>query len=304
MNSKFDTSKPTILLNSHHDTVKPNESYTRNPYLASIEDGKLYGLGSNDAGGSLVALIAVYIHFNSKTNLPFNIIFAASAEEENSGKNGFESIIAHLPKINLAIVGEPTCMKLAIAEKGLLVIDAISHGIAGHVAHSNTINAITSALKDIETLNALTFEKKSNFLGDVKLSVTQIYGGKQHNVVPDTCSFVIDVRINDCYSNQEVFDIIQSNIQSTLKARSFHLNPSSIPIDHSIVNVANKLDIPLFGSNTLSDQALMPFPSVKIGPGDSIRSHTADEFIYVDEIKTGIKKYIHLINNLANETLG
>lgn len=305
MNSHFHSHKPTILLNSHHDTVKPNGAYTKNPFKAEISEGKLYGLGSNDAGGALVALIGAFLVLQDQTDLSCNLVLAATSEEEISGKNGIESIIPLLPKIDAAIVGEPTLMQLAIAEKGLLVIDAYSIGKAGHAAHNDAFSAIYSAAKDIQTIREFEFPEISETLGRVKATVTQIDAGKQHNVVPDTCHFVIDIRVTDAYSNQEVFQILDEITESRLEARSFRLNSSTIETNHPLVGAGRKLGLSTYGSPTISDQALMPFPSVKIGPGDSLRSHAADEFIFLREIEEGLATYVQLITTLYNhETLG
>ena len=288
---------PIILLNSHHDTVKPVNGWTRDPFSADIIDGKLYGLGSNDAGGALVSLIATFCFFYDK-KLPFNLILAATAEEEISGVNGIASILPHLPSITVGIVGEPTLMQMAVAEKGLMVIDGIAHGKAGHAARNEGVNAIYKALTDIEKIKNFKFEKKSNWLGEVKMTVTQIEAGTQHNVVPDTCKFVIDIRSNECYANAEIFEILQKQVESELKPRSFRLNSSKIALNHPLILRGIEMGLSHYGSPTLSDQALMPFDTLKIGPGDSARSHTADEFIYVNEIEEGIKTYIDLLENL------
>ncbi|MAX82140.1 MAG: acetylornithine deacetylase [Crocinitomicaceae bacterium] len=297
--NKFHTAvKPYVLLNSHHDTVKPNKGYTRDPFEASIENNTLYGLGSNDAGGCLVSLLALFIHFYEKENLNYNLIFAATAEEENSGPNGIRSVIPQLPEINFAVVGEPTQMNLAIAEKGLMVIDGTATGVSGHAAHENTVNAIYKALEDIAWIKDYQFEKVSAILGKVKMNVTQINAGTQHNVVPAECHFVIDVRVNEHYSNQEIFDTLQVNTQSELKARSFRHSSSSIPLEHPIVQAGIALGRSTYGSPTLSDQAALTCPSLKLGPGDSTRSHQADEYILVSEIEEGIELYIQLFCSL------
>lgn len=290
----FRDDQPTILLNSHHDTVKPNSSYTLDPFEAIEKDGKLYGLGSNDAGGALVSLLATFIYFYE---LPakFNFIFAATAEEEISGKNGIELVLPELGRIDFAIVGEPTLMQLAIAEKGLLVIDCIAHGKSRHAAREEGENAIYKALKDIHWFQTYRFPKVSETLGPVKMSVTVIHSGTQHNVVPDKCEFTVDIRITDAYTNTEVLDIIREHISAEVKPRSLRLTPSSIPKDHPIVKAGLALGRTTYGSPTTSDQALMNFPSLKLGPGDSARSHTADEFIYLNEIKEGIELYINML---------
>ncbi|MEM8525094.1 MAG: M20 family metallo-hydrolase [Bacteroidota bacterium] len=298
-NKHFDSNKPSILLNSHHDTVKAAASYTRNPYDASIEDGKLYGLGSNDAGGALVTLLATFLHFYDREDLAYNLIFAASAEEEISGKNGIALLLPELGEIVVGIVGEPTLMQMAVAEKGLMVVDGIARGKSGHAAREEGENAIHKAIQDIEYIKNLELEKVSPLLGKTKMTVTQINAGTQHNVVPDECSFVIDVRTNECYSNQEVFEILQANTRSKLKARSFRLNSSSIPLDHPLVKRGKVLGRSSYGSPTLSDQALMSFPTLKMGPGDSARSHTADEFIYTKELEEAFVIYKQLLENLV-----
>jgi len=296
-NLSFNASKPSVLLNSHHDTVKPNSAYTLNPFEPIEKDGKLYGLGSNDAGGCLVSLLAVFLHFYSKEDLPFNLICAATAEEEISGVNGIESILNELGNISLAIVGEPTQMNLAIAEKGLLVLDCIAHGKPGHAARNEGDNAIYKAMRDIEWFNTFLFPKTSELFGPVKMNVTVIKAGTQHNVVPGTCEFVVDIRLNEKYSHEEILTIIKQNVECEVKPRSTRIKPSSIPASHPIVRAAESIGLKTFGSPTTSDQALMNFPSVKIGPGDSARSHSADEFVYVEEIKEGISTYIRLIDS-------
>jgi acetylornithine deacetylase len=300
-NKYFDERRPTILLNSHHDTVKPNKGYTNDPFEANCKDGKLYGLGSNDAGGSLVSLMALFVHFYAQKDLNYNLIIAATAEEENSGSNGIKRLLPILPKIDFALVGEPTEMQLAIAEKGLLVIDAYADGIAGHAAHDNTENAIYKAVQDIEWIKSFEFPEKSDFLGGVKMSVTQINAGEQHNLVPAECHFVIDVRVNECYTNQQVLKCIDTNTSSKLKARSFNLNSSSIPFEHPIVKAGINLGRQVYGSPTLSDQANLNCPSLKLGPGKSSRSHSSNEFIYINEIEEGITLYINLVNNLLKK---
>jgi acetylornithine deacetylase len=301
INRHYDVQKPTLLLNSHHDTVKPNAGYTRNPFAPSIEDGKLYGLGSNDAGGALVALIATFLHFESQENLPFNLVLAATAEEEISGSGGIESIWNDLPKIDFAIVGEPTGMNIAIAEKGLLVLDCVSIGKAGHAAREEGDNAIYKAMKDIEWFRTFKFPRTSATLGDIKMSVTIIQAGHAHNQVPEACKFTVDCRVTDAYSLEEVIDIIRQNVSCEVKPRSIRLRPSGIDVEHSLIKAGRQLKKEMYGSPTTSDQALIPVPSVKMGPGDSARSHAADEFIYLDEIKNGILDYIQLITVLTEE---
>jgi acetylornithine deacetylase len=297
-NARFDNKKPTILLNSHHDTVKPNPGYTRDPFAPAVEGGKLYGLGSNDAGGPLVALISVFLFFYPKENLAYNLCLAATAEEEISGKNGIELILPKLGKLDFAIVGEPTQMQLAVAEKGLMVLDCTSHGQAGHAARDEGENAIYKAMKDVEWFRTYRFPKESKLLGPVKLSVTVISAGTQHNVVPASCTFTVDVRTTDAYTNQEALDIIQRHVSCDVVARSTRLNPSSIDSDHPVVKAGRLLGMTTFGSPTLSDQALLNIPSLKLGPGDSARSHSADEFIFVEEIGHGITNYIQLLSSV------
>jgi len=289
---------PTLLLNSHHDTVKPVTGWQRDPFLPNVENRTLYGLGSNDAGASLVSLAATFLHFYDQKDIPLNLIFLASAEEEISGKNGVEAALPKLGKIDFGIVGEPTEMKMAIAEKGLMVIDGIANGKAGHAARNEGDNAIYHALRDIDFLQNLSFEKISPQLGPTKISVTQINAGTQHNVVPDKCQFVVDVRTTEAYSNTEVLNFLNKNTYSTLTARSVRLEPSGIAIQHPLVQAGTKLGISNFGSATLSDQALMSFPTLKMGPGNSNRSHTADEFILLSEIEEGIEIYGQLLSKL------
>ena len=292
--------RPTILLNSHHDTVKPVASWVLEPFTPLQKDGKLYGLGSNDAGGPLVALLHTFLLLNAMKDREYNLVFAATAEEEISGENGIVITLPELNRIDLALVGEPTQMQMAVAEKGLMVIDATAKGVSGHAARNEGVNAIYIAMQDIEWLRTYRFPKKSAVLGEINLAVTQINAGTQHNVVPDTCTFVIDVRTHEKYTNQEVFDILQQHTQSELNARSFRLNASGIPLDHPIVQRGQQLGMHYFGSPTLSDQALMQgLPTLKIGPGDSARSHTADEFIFIDEIKQGITQYVALLRGLV-----
>ena len=297
-NQFYDASKPTILLNSHHDTVKPNASYTLNPFEAIEKDGKLYGLGSNDAGGCLVSLIATFLYFYNQENLKYNLVLAATAEEEISGFNGIESIFKKLGPIDFAIVGEPTEMNLAIAEKGLLVLDCVAKGTSSHAAHPNHDNAILNALDDIQWFNTYKFDKVSDLLGEVKMTVTIINSGSQHNVVPDSCQFTVDVRTTEMYSNTEIFDIIQQNIRSKVTPRSLRLNSSSIPLSHPFVQAGLKMGRTYYGSPTSSDQAVIPCPSLKMGPGLSTRSHSSDEFIYVEEIKEAIRIYNSVLTQI------
>ena len=299
-NKYFDADKPTILLNSHHDTVKPNKGYTLDPFSPVEKDEKLFGLGSNDAGGSLVSLIATFLYFYEKENLKYNLILAATAEEEISGHNGIEALLPHLDKIDFGIVGEPTQMNMAVAEKGLMVLDCIATGRAGHAAREEGDNSIYKAIADIEWFNSYKFDKVSDLLGPIKMSVTVIEtDNKAHNVVPAQCKFVVDCRVNELYSFEELMDTIKSHVKSEVNPRSTRLRSSSIPLDHPLVKAGLKLGKKYYGSPTTSDKALMPFPTLKIGPGDSARSHTADEYIYIDEIKEGIELYIQLLNQLV-----
>lgn len=298
VNRYYDPAKRTILLNSHHDTVKPNPGYTRNPFSPDVEDGKLYGLGSNDAGGCLVSLIAVFRYFYDKKDLKYNLCIAATAEEEISGKNGIESLIPDLGTLDFVIVGEPTLMDLAIAERGLMVLDCVAHGKAGHAAREEGENAIYNALKDIEWFRMFKFAKESELFGPIKMSVTVINAGSQHNVVPAKCEFTVDVRVTDAYRNEEVLEIIKQHVDCDVTARSTRLKPSSISKEHPFVQVGLAIGKKTYGSPTTSDQALLDITSVKIGPGDSARSHMADEFIYVDEIKKGVNTYIQILERL------
>jgi len=289
--------KKRILLNSHIDTVKVSSSWIHNPFEPVRKEGKLYGLGSNDAGASVVSLLMTYKHLSQFEN-QFDLIYAASAEEEISGQNGIVKVIEEIGEVDLAIVGEPTGMQMAIAEKGLMVIDGLATGVAGHAAREEGLNAIYIALKDIERIKEFNFHKVSDLLGKTKATVTVINGGSQHNVIPDQCKFVIDIRANELYSLHEIHSLLQSDVKSTLTPRSFRLKPSYIDHHHPIVIKGKSMGLSCFGSPTLSDQALMPYMSVKIGPGQSSRSHTSDEYIEMDEIKQGIKTYIELLNGL------
>lgn len=297
-NKYFDPAKKTILLNSHHDTVKPNSNYTKDPFSPTIENNKLFGLGSNDAGGALVSLLATFTYFYQKEHLNYNLIFVASAEEENSGPNGLNSVLQLLPPIDFAIVGEPTLMQLAIAEKGLLVLDCVAQGTSAHAAHGIGDNAIYNAIEDILWFKSFEFPKISETLGKVKMTVTQINAGNQHNVIPGNCSFVVDIRVTDAYTNTEVLETIKNNVKCNVTPRSLHLNSSSIPKNHPIVSAGKKWGRKTYGSPTLSDQAVLSCPSLKLGPGDSFRSHTANEFIYLNEIAESIDLYIKILNEI------
>ena len=298
-NKHFDETRQTILLNSHHDTVKPNKGYTLDPFSPLENENKLFGLGSNDAGGALVSLIATFLHYYESENLKYNLIIAASAEEEISGKNGIEVLLPNLGNIDCAIVGEPTQMQMAVAERGLLVIDCVTEGKAGHAAREEGVNAIYKAIKDIEWFKTYRFPKNSELLGPVKMSVTSIYSeNKSHNITPSQCSFVADVRVNELYTFEEVINTIKENVESNIIPRSTRLRSTSISMDHPLVTAGLTLGRSYYGSPTTSDKALMPFPALKLGPGDSARSHIADEFIYLDEIKTGIELYIKLLQQI------
>jgi acetylornithine deacetylase len=297
-NRYFDESKPTILLNSHHDTVRPNKGYTLDPFSPIEKDGKLFGLGSNDAGGCLVSLIATFIYYYNQPNLKYNLIIAASAEEEISGHNGVEILLPRLPKIDFGIVGEPTLLNMAVAEKGLLVLDCTAHGRAGHAAREEGDNAIYKAMADMEWFRTYRYDRVSSLLGPMKMSVTIVNAGSQHNVVPNECRFTVDVRVNELYTFEEVLGIIKQNVQSDVQPRSSRLRSTSIPVDHPLIQAGVALGRTYYGSPTTSDKALMNFPTLKMGPGDSARSHSADEFIYVEEIGAGIEMYIELLEKL------
>lgn len=297
-NHFFDPTLPTVLLNSHHDTVKPNASWTLDPFEPTLTDGKLYGLGSNDAGGCLVSLIATFMHFYGKQDLNYNLIIAATAEEEISGSEGLELILPQLPDMEFAIVGEPTQMNLAIAEKGLMVVDCVAHGKSGHAAREEGENAILKAMQDIQWINNYHFPEVSPFLGPIKMSVTIIHAGTQHNVVPDQCTFTIDVRTTEKYANEQVLEVLKQHLQSEVRPRSVRLKPSSISPEHPIVKAGINMGLRTYGSPTTSDQALLNIPSLKMGPGDSARSHTANEYIYLEEISYGIKTYIELLSEV------
>ena len=293
----FDANKPTLLLNAHIDTVKPVSGWQKDPWKATLEDDCLYGLGSNDDGASLVTLLHAFIELSSK-HQPYNLVYLASAEEEVSGKNGIELVIPLLPRIDVAIVGEPTGMHPAIAEKGLMVLDVTAHGKAGHAARNEGDNAIYHAMDDMQWFRTYQWPLSSPLLGPVKMSVTIVNSGTQHNVIPDTCTFTVDVRSNECYTNQELYNAICSQVKSEVKARSFRLGSSRIAPEHPLVTKAVQMGRVPFGSPTLSDQALMPWPSMKMGPGDSSRSHTADEFIRISEIEEAIRLYVEWLDGL------
>ena len=287
--------RPTLLLNAHIDTVKPVASYTRNPYEPSLEDGTLYGLGSNDCGGGLVSLLQVFRELSVSERCPYNLVYLASAEEEVSGKDGISRALPLLPHVDVAIVGEPTGMQPAVAEKGLMVVDITAHGKSGHAARNEGVNAIYEALDDLCWIRSHRFDRVSQFLGPTKMQATVVNAGTQHNVVPDECKIVVDVRTNELYTNEEVFDIISSHCKSECRARSFRLHSSRIDLNHPLVERCVALGLQPFGSPTLSDQALMPFASLKLGPGQSARSHSADEYIKVSEIEHAIGLYLRLL---------
>lgn len=294
----FDKRKPTLLLNAHIDTVKPVDAWTRDPFLPEWEGERLYGLGSNDDGGGLVSLLHTFLFLRGREQ-SYNLIFLASAEEEVSGKNGMEAVLPKLPPVDFAIVGEPTGLQPAVAEKGLMVLDVTAHGKAGHAARNEGVNAIYKAIDDINWFRNFHFKNVSEMLGPVKMTVTIINAGTQHNVIPDKCVFTVDIRSNELYSNQEIYEIVRKHIASEVKARSFRLNSSRTPMEHPVVRKCKELGMQPFGSPTLSDQALLPFPSIKLGPGQSSRSHTADEFIFRSEIKEALAVYSQLLDGLT-----
>jgi acetylornithine deacetylase len=301
-NKYFDAEKPTLLLNSHHDTVKPNKAYTLDPFTPIEKDGKLFGLGSNDAGGPLVSLIATFVYFYDQQGLAYNIVLAVTAEEEISGHNGIELLLPALGRIDWGIVGEPTKLQLAVAEKGLLVLDCITQGKAGHAAREEGENAIYKAIPDIEWFRTFRFPKVSELLGPVKMSVTVIQtDNKAHNVVPSQCHFVVDVRVNELYTFEEILAIIRDAVSCEVTPRSLRMRSSSIPVDHPVVQSGIRAGRTCYGSPTTSDKALMPFPTLKSGPGDSARSHTADEYIFLEEIKEGVESYIQLIDPIVRD---
>lgn len=299
VNKHFDERKPNLLLNSHHDTVKPNKAYTLDPFSPVEKEGKLFGLGSNDAGGPLVALIAVFLYYYERTDLAYNLVFAATAEEEISGKNGIEILLPQLPPLSCGIVGEPTQMQMAIAERGLLVLDVTSAGRAGHAAREEGENALYKAIDDINWFRNYAFEKVSPLLGKVKMTVTVIdTDNKAHNVVPSQCHFVVDVRVNELYTFEAILDTIRAHVTADVQPRSLRMRSTSIRMEHPLVQAGLALNKSYYGSPTTSDKALMPFETVKMGPGDSARSHTADEYIYTEEIRSGIEDYIQLLKHV------
>jgi acetylornithine deacetylase len=296
LNQHYDAAKPSILLNSHHDTVKPNKGYTFDPFTPFEKDGKLFGLGSNDAGGCLVSLITTFLYYYDKQDTKYNVVFAASAEEEISGVNGIELVLPYLGKIDCGIVGEPTKLEMAVAERGLMVIDCTAEGRSGHAARNEGENALYKAVDDINWIRNYKFEKISPLLGESRLTVTVISTENvQHNVVPSQCKFVIDVRVNELYTFEEILEELEQNLKSKFKPRTTRMKSTSIPLDHSLVLAGIKLGKGYYGSPTTSDKALMPFSTLKMGPGDSARSHTADEYIYIAEIRDGIETYIKMV---------
>ena len=294
----YDESRPTLLLNAHIDTVKPVASWTRDPFSPDVEDGVLYGLGSNDCGGGLCSLLQIFRMLTAKPQ-QYNLIYLASAEEEVSGKDGITRALPLLPHIDLAIVGEPTGMNPAVAEKGLMVLDVIAHGKSGHAARNEGVNAIYEALDDMRWIRDYKFEKVSEFLGPTKMTLTVVNAGTQHNVIPDKCTMLVDIRTNEFYDNEEVYHFICQHVKSEVKAHSFRLKSSRIDPEHPLIKKCVAMRMKPFGSPTLSDQALMPFPSFKLGPGESSRSHSADEFIRISEIADAIAKYKELLDGVA-----
>lgn len=300
MAAEYDAAKPTILLDAHLDTVKPNAQWVRDPFSPQVEEGKMYGLGSNDTGGSLVAMLAAFVRL-SKSEQPYNLIFLASAEEEVTGVNGVRAVLPELGQIDFAVVGEPTLLQPAVAEKGLMVFDCVAHGVAGHAAREEGVNAIYKALKDIEWFRTHCFDRVSPLLGTVKMSVTGIEAGTQHNVVPAECRFMVDVRVNECYQNEELLALIREYVECDVAPRSTHLNSSAIALSHPAVERLVAMGKKPFGSPTMSNQAVMPFTTLKLGPGDSARSHTADEYIFLSEIDEAVELYYALLDGLKIE---
>ncbi len=297
----YSQDKPTVMLCSHHDTVRPVSSWDGDPFDPRLEDGKLIGLGSNDAGGCVVALSMTFLDMHARKDLPFNLLLALSAEEEIAGAGGVASIMDDVGPVAFAIVGEPTDMALAVAEKGLMVLDCTARGVSGHAARSTGINAISIAMRDIAWIEGYRFPRESELLGPVKMTVTQIEAGTQHNVVPDTCRFVVDVRVTDAYAHEEILADLRTHLQSEVQPRSMRLRPSAIDSDHPVVAAAQDLGLRCFASPTMSDQALLSIPSVKIGPGMSERSHTAGEYITIEELERGLKIYKALLERYAEK---
>lgn len=298
--AEYDAQKPTILLDAHLDTVKPNAQWTRDPFTPMVEDGKLYGLGSNDTGGNVVAMLAAFVRL-SHTEQPYNLIFLASAEEEVTGIGGVRSVLGELGHIDFAIVGEPTLLQPAVAERGLMVLDCVAHGVAGHAAREEGVNALYKALKDVEWFRTHRFERESELLGQVKMTVTGIEAGTQHNVIPAECRFMVDVRVNECYTNEELLEEIRRNVECDVTPRSTHLNSSAVAFTHPAVERLVAMGRKPFGSPTMSNQAVMPFTTLKLGAGDSARSHTADEYILLQEVEDAIELYYNLLDDLKIE---
>lgn len=298
--AEYDAQKPTILLDAHLDTVKPNAQWTRDPFTPMVEDGKLYGLGSNDTGGNVVAMLAAFVRL-SHTEQPYNLIFLASAEEEVTGIGGVRSVLGELGHIDFAIVGEPTLLQPAVAERGLMVLDCVAHGVAGHAAREEGVNALYKALKDVEWFRTHRFERESELLGQVKMTVTGIEAGTQHNVIPAECRFMVDVRVNECYTNEELLEEIRRNVECDVTPRSMHLNSSAVALTHPAVERLVAMGRKPFGSPTMSNQAVMPFTTLKLGAGDSARSHTADEYILLQEVEDAIELYYNLLDDLKIE---
>ena len=296
----YDEAKPTILLDAHIDTVKPSAAWVRDPFTPSVEGDRLYGLGSNDTGASVVTMFASFLRL-AKNEQPYNLIMLASAEEEVTGIGGVRAVLQELPAIDFALVGEPTSLQPAVAEKGLMVLDCVAHGVAGHAAREEGVNAIYKALKDIEWFRTYRFECVSPMLGEVKMTVTGIEAGTQHNVVPAECRFMVDVRVNECYQNEELLAEIREAVECDVKPRSTHLNSSAIALDHPAVERLVEMGRVPFGSPTMSNQAVMPFTTLKLGPGDSARSHTADEYVLLGEIADAMELYFALLDNLKIE---
>jgi len=305
-NKHYNPSLPTLLLNSHLDTVRPNVGYTRDPFKPEVEDGKLFGLGSNDAGGPLCCLASTFLYYHAKTDLLFNLVYAATAEEEISGLNGIESILDEISPIHFGIVGEPTLMNMAVAERGLMVVDCVRYGRAGHAARMEGDNALVGSLEDLQWFSTYKFPERQNLLGPVRMTPTIIHAGAEHNVVPAECHFTVDIRVPDAYTHEEVLETIRRSVKSKVEPRSMRLKSSLIPDNHPLIQAGLTLGLTTYGSPTTSDKALLPVPALKLGPGDSARSHTANEFIYVQELEEGLKKYVQILQalNLYYETLG
>ncbi len=298
-NAQYDERKPSVLLNSHHDTVRPNKGYSMDPFTPTEKDGKLFGLGSNDAGGCLVSLMATFLYYYDRSDINHNVVFAASAEEEISGVNGIELVLPYLGNIDFGIVGEPTKLEMAVAERGLMVIDCTAAGRSGHAARNEGENALYKAIDDINWIRNYRFEKVSDLLGESRMTATIIETeNKQHNVVPSQCKYVIDVRVNELYTFDEILEALKQNLRSQFKPRTTRMKSTSIPLDHPLVKAGIAMGKTYYGSPTTSDKALMPFAALKMGPGDSARSHTPDEFIYLEEIKEGIETYVKLLERI------